>query len=76
MKVNNPTPEHRRILTGLLDGFRMLGPVESLSWFAEYFEGSAKAMAAHGHPIPWCDDLVREVQALYVKYKAIAAGQK
>ena len=31
---------------------------------------STKSMATHGHPVPWVDDLTREVRALVVKYRA------
>jgi hypothetical protein len=69
------TPEQRRILNGLLDAFRMLGPIESLDWIAVYFENYAAAMAEHAaqakhkHPAPWCDELVADVRALVAKYK-------
>ena len=68
------TPEQRRALTGMLDAFRMLGPVESLDWVAEYFDGFQAAMAAHEHPAPWCDDLVADVRGLVAKYKRKVDG--
>jgi len=71
MPLDKATPEQERMLNGLLDAFRQLGPVESLDWFATYFDRDfTKAMAAHGHPVPWVDDLTREIQALVVKYRA------
>ena len=66
--VTKPTAHHRRVLNGLLDAFRMLGPVESLDWFREYFQDFAAEKAKHGHPAPWCDDLVRDICTLIVKY--------
>lgn len=66
---NHACPKHARMLNRLLDALRWLGPIESLDWVATYFDGHAEAMAEHGHPAPWCDDLVCDVRALVAKYK-------
>lgn len=60
----------RRTMNRMLDAFRMLGPIESLDWVAIYFDGYQSAMAVHGHPAPWCDELVADVHTLVTKYKA------
>jgi len=63
------TPAQEQMLNHMLDAFRQLGPIESLDWFATYFDGYSKAMAQHGHPAPWCDDLVRDVRAIIERAK-------
>jgi len=67
--IDKPTPAHRAMLEAMLSAFRKLGPVEVLDWFVEYFAGFAAAMSEHGHPAPWCDELVDEVRHLVVKYR-------
>lgn len=67
MKV---TPQQEDLLKAMMSAFRMLGPIESLDWVAEYFKGFQTAMARHRHPAPWCDTLVADVRALVAKYKA------
>jgi hypothetical protein len=37
------------ILNGLMDGFRLLGPIESAVWLADYFSRWAKKLKAEGH---------------------------
>jgi hypothetical protein len=71
--VSNPTPEHRRILNGLLDGFRLLGPLESTVWLADYFDGYAIEMmrSGHAHAAKNVPELVEELRALVDKYKAL-----
>lgn len=56
----------------MMDGFNLVGIVEALDWIAVYFEDHAEVMAEHGHPVPWCDDLVSEVLALVAKYRTKA----
>lgn len=72
MKVTKRTKAsffERRALKAMLDAFRMLGPIESLDWMAEYFEDYQATLANHEHPAPWCDALVAEVRVLVSKYK-------
>jgi len=71
--VDNPTAENRRILNGLLDGFRLLGPLESIVWLADYFNDHALTMLksghAHGDMAQRELDLVSELRMLVAKYK-------
>ena len=69
MIVNKPTFLQKLVLRNMLGAFRMLGPIESLDWLATYFEGYSEAMARHGHPAPWCDDLVRDARAIVERSK-------
>jgi hypothetical protein len=71
MKIKDAdvTPELRRMLNGMLDGFRLVGPIEALDWVAVYFENYQAAMERHAHPAPWCNELVADVRALVDKYK-------
>lgn len=74
MIVERPTAKQKRTLNGLLDGFRMLGPIESVVWLADYFDGHAAAMMKAGHDhcgrAAVVDELVSDLRELVVKYKA------
>jgi hypothetical protein len=72
--VMHPSPAQRAILNGLLSGFRMLGPIESVVWLADYFNGYAEEMIrtghAHGDHAKNVAELVVDLRALVAKYKA------
>lgn len=68
MKIDKPTERHKQLMMGLLDAFRLLGPIESLDWLVNYFDDYSTAMQDHGHPVPWVDDLVAELKLLITKY--------